>query len=504
MRAHSSRNTNITAASYQTWPWRTVCNALAKNATSTDSETSVSMPRGGRAVRAPCRRGTPAGIEHHRRRHQQRQPAEEIAGRAGHLARGVQVQRPANIIARIAPSPAMPMRRSQRFAFALAPAFARRRRRRGRGGSRARPCARARATTRSSPDPRRCARARSWRSRRHRARPVPPQRAVDQPRAGGAMHAVGEQHDLAPARARRRVAGEHVLAVPGGGSTSVASTRLPAASRGSSRRASRRGSSGKPRRNRRNRRRPGFAVERFTTAASASTGSPQWKHATHAAAGPAPRTTASITRFRAPPGARTPPVARAASARRCAMRRPAGMQTHVPVVAEVDRAFGMPEHRRPQFRARVLRRFQRMRQQLQWLRWSKSPPVGNASMPPLDTRTTAPSPSERARSLGPRVRDLACPVRRTLSGTRSLLPEVRSDATSSAHTDANTASGGDRDQQPHHGLRHGEDFASVASITSVRRSRFRRRARAAIGGADPKRDRLAAVRRGIAGHRHQH
>ena len=58
------------------------------------------------------------------------------------------------------------------------------------------------------------------------------------------------------------------------------------------------------------------------TAASASTGSPQWKHATHAAAGPAPRTTASITRFRAPPGARTPPVARAASARRCAMRRP--------------------------------------------------------------------------------------------------------------------------------------------------------------------------------------
>ena len=89
-RATSSRNTNITAASYQTWvPPRTVSQVLAAHASSSSPRSACPCParRPRSSFQAPTMNGQPAqnttGVDD-----QERDPAEEVARGHRHLRRG--------------------------------------------------------------------------------------------------------------------------------------------------------------------------------------------------------------------------------------------------------------------------------------------------------------------------------------------------------------------------------------------------------------------------------
>ena len=319
------------------------------------------------------------------------------------------------------------------------------------------------------------------------------------------MHAVGEQHDLAPARARRRVAGQHVLAVPGG---VVDFRRFRAAARGiaqaGSRRASRRGSSAQPRAQPPQQKARVSLSNASRTAASASTGSPQWKHATHAAAGPARERrrpsslpgTAGRTNTACCPRSQRPSMRHAPS---CGCRR-----TFQSWPRSIAPSACQPNTEGRNSRVRSFAASSGCASSsCRVAMWSKSPPVGNASMPRRHAhhwrRVRA---NARVRSgRGPRP---APPSAAHVVGNEVVVAGSTVGGDQQRHRREHRERG-DRDQQPTHRLAPREDFASVARPS--RRSEeaaFDGLARAAVGGADLEADRLAAVRRGIAGHRHRH
>ena len=95
MRAASSRNTNITAASNQTCaPPRIVSSVLAPQASSVDDDDQHIHARAAFPQLAPgAGQERKAGIEHHRCRDQEGEPAKEVARGHRHLVLRVQVQR---------------------------------------------------------------------------------------------------------------------------------------------------------------------------------------------------------------------------------------------------------------------------------------------------------------------------------------------------------------------------------------------------------------------------